>query len=233
MSVRTGLAIVALLAALAGVVPHVSAAPPAKVEIAWEVQRNGSAIADVVTRLEHDGRTYRLEETWKGRGVYALRGEAKRSSRGRVTPEGLRPESYADERGSKSSSVRFDWAAKKVILTDKGASQERPLPAHPADRLSLVFGFAFVSPGASTIVRDVVDGRGSSPVVYKSAGREQVVTPAGTFDALRLVKQRDGSQDRATELWLAERHGLVPVRVLVTEQDGTRLDQRATRIDLR
>ena len=85
----------------------------------------------------------------------------------------------------------------------------------------------------AAIARDVVDGRGSSPVVYKSAGREQVVTPAGTFDALRLVKQRDGPQDRATELWLAERHGLVPVRVLVTEQDGTRLDQRATRIDLR
>lgn len=230
MSVRQALAALALLGAL---VPLAAAAPAAKVEITWEVQRNGSVIADVVTRLEHDARTYRLDETWKGRGVYALRGEAKRSSRGRVTPDGLRPEAYTDERGSKSSSVRFDWPAKKVTLVDKGAAQERSLPAHPADRLSLVFGFAFAAPGAAPIARDVVDGRGSSPVIYKSAGRERVVTPAGEFDALRLVKQRDGPQDRSTELWLAERHGLVPVRILVIEQDGTRLDQRATRIDAR
>lgn len=232
MSARR-LAALALAAALAGLAPLARGAPPPKAEIAYEVQKNGSAIADVVTRLEHDTRRYRIDETWKGRGIYALRGEAKRTSRGRVAPTGLRPDAYTDERGSKSSRVEFDWAAKKATLVDKGTSQTQALPAHPVDRLGLVFGFGFAPPGAGPVLLDVVDGRGVSPVTYQSAGRERVVTPAGEFEALRMVKRRDGPDDRGTELWLAERHGLLPVRILVIEKDGTRLDQRATRIELR
>ena len=40
------------------------AAPPARVEIVYEVRHNDSAIAEVVHLLEHDGRTYRLSERW-------------------------------------------------------------------------------------------------------------------------------------------------------------------------
>ncbi len=47
------------------------AAPPQRVEIQYEVTHNGTAVADVTERLEHDRRQYRLEETWKGRGVLA------------------------------------------------------------------------------------------------------------------------------------------------------------------
>jgi len=228
---RSRVAAFALLAMLS--VGPVHAAPAAKVEIAYEVQRNDSVIADVVARLAHDGRRYQLDETWTGRGLYALRGVARRSSRGRVTADGLRPDAYSDERGSKSSAVRFDWITRTLTQVDKGASQERAMPSRPVDRLTLVFGFAFAAPGNAVVQLDVVDGRGSSAVAYQSAGRERVVTPAGAFDALRLVKRRDGPQDRGTELWLAERHGLLPVRILVLEKDGTRLDQRATRIDIR
>lgn len=228
---RSRATVVALLVLL-GFGP-VQAAPPAKVEITYEMQRNDSVIADVVARLSHDGRRYQLDETWTGRGLYALRGEARRSSRGRVTPEGLRPDAYSDERGRKSSAVRFDWSGRKITQVDKGASQERAMPSHPVDRLTLVFGFAFAAPGTSLVRLDVVDGRGSSAVAYQNTGRERVVTPAGAFDALHLVKRRDSPQDRGTELWLAERLGLLPVRILVLEKDGTRLDQRATRIESR
>ena len=54
------------------------AAPPQQVEIAYEVARDGTALAEISQRLEHDGRSYRLSETWKGKGVYGLRGEAAR-----------------------------------------------------------------------------------------------------------------------------------------------------------
>jgi hypothetical protein len=209
----------------------VHAAPPESVEIAYEVARDGTAIADVNDRLEHDGRTYRVSETWKGKGAFALRGEARRSSRGTVGPGGLRPLEFEDRRnGRDPARASFDWNAKSLTVQRKGATETRPLPAPAHDRLSFLYGFAFAPPGAQSATFHVADGNGLSTYVYRPAGRERLRTPAGEFDALRLVKRRDGAQDRATEIWLAADRYFLPVRILVTERDGTRLDQVATRI---
>src|SRR4051812_28636630 len=63
------------------------AAPPSRMEIAYELSRNGAALADIDERLEHGDGKYQLVETWKGRGLYALLGTAKRSSRGSVAAD--------------------------------------------------------------------------------------------------------------------------------------------------
>ena len=63
-----------------------------------------------------------------------------------------------------------------------------------------------------------------------AAGKVQPGKAYPADEALKLVKQRDPGDDRGTELWLAVRHHYVPVRVLVVEKDGTRLDQVATRV---
>ena len=39
-----------------------------------------------------------------------------------------------------------------------------------------------------------------------------------------------GSGDERSEVWLARELGYLPVRVLVTEKDGTRYEQVATKI---
>jgi len=58
------------------------AAPPAQVEIEYELRRNGSPIAEVHERLEHGNGSYQLTETWRGKGFYRLLGKANRFSRG-------------------------------------------------------------------------------------------------------------------------------------------------------
>ena len=207
------------------------AAPPQRVEVTYEVSRNGALIAEVGDRLEHDGRSYRLSETWKGRGVYALRGEALRSSRGTIGPGGLRPLEFEDRRpGRETARARFDWSAQLLTLQYKGPPETRPLAPGTQDRLSFLHGFAFLPPGAQPATYHVADGKGVATYVYQAAGRERLRTPAGEFDALRLVKKKDGPQDRGTEIWLAADRHYLPLRVLVTEKDGTRLDQVAVRI---
>src|SRR3954468_9249755 len=57
-----------------------AAAPPADVEIAYELTRNGSPLADIVRRLQHASGSYQIMENWKGRGLFALRGNIKLSS---------------------------------------------------------------------------------------------------------------------------------------------------------
>jgi len=194
-----------------------AAAPPQRVEIGYEISRNGSVVAEVNERLEHDGRSYRLAETWRGKGMYGLRGEATRTSSGAVVVDGLRPQKFEDRRpGRDARQHEFDPGAKTATLLRQ-------------DRLSFIWTFAFAPPtGPATV--SVADGKNVTSYTYQPAGRERVKTPAGEFDALKLVKRRDSPQDRVTEIWLAADRNYIPVRVLVVEKDGTRLDTLAAKI---
>jgi hypothetical protein len=208
----------------------VAGAPPQRVEIVYELLRNGTAVAVIVDRLEHDGSHYQIDEHWQGKGLMALRGEARRTSRGSIGSAGLRPREFIDRRSGRSTArATLDWDALQLTMQYKGTSETRPLPANAHDKLSFLYGFAFAPPGAQPLTLNVADGKSVSTYIYRVAGRERLSLPAGEFDTLKLVKQKDDPQDRGTEIWLAERRGFLPVRVLVTENNGTRLDQVATR----
>jgi hypothetical protein len=193
------------------------AAPPQRVEIGYEVARNGLVLAEVNQRLEHDGRSYRLTETWRGKGALSLRGEAVRTSQGTIATDGLRPQKFEDKRsGRDTQQASFDASSKTAT----------PLRQ---DRLSFIWTFAFAPPkGAVTV--SVADGKGATSYTYEPAGRERVKTPAGEFDALKLVKRKANPDDKGTEIWLAVERNYLPVRLLVIDKDGTRLDTLAAKI---
>ena len=50
------------------------------------------------------------------------------------------------------------------------------------------------------------------------------------MQTLRIAKERDGPDDKSTEIWFASEHDYLPVRVLIVDKDGTRADQVLTRI---
>lgn len=196
------------------------AAPPLHVEIAYEIARNDSPLAEVNQRLEHDGRSYRLSETWKGKGIYALRGEAVRSSQGAVVADGLRPQKFEDQRpGRETRHVEFDPASGTPTLLRQ-------------DQLSFMWSLAF-SPPRDLVIAGVADGKRVTSYTYKVSGRERLQTPVGEFDALKLVKRKENPLDKATEVWLAVDRQYLPVRILVVEKDGTRLDQVAVKISVK
>lgn len=207
-------------------------APPGRIEIAYDLVRNGSPVAEIVARLEHDGKSYRITETWKGRGLLALRGDIRRSSRGKVGIAGLQPIEFTDERtGREPGRVSFDWSAKKATLQHKGASRVDPLPPNPHDRLSVLFQSAFATPPGQAIKGNVTDGREFSEQAYQLAGAERLKTPAGEFDTVKLARKHAGGDARSTEIWLARDRGFVPVRILVVDTgEGSRLDQVAARL---
>ena len=207
------------------------AAPPARVEITYEVRQDDSAMAQVVHLLEHDGRTYRLSERWEGFGLYALLGEVRRSSQGRVTPGGLRPLAYEDLRPRREpATARFSWKENTLTQQFRDGPRTLPLPPHAQDRLSFLFAPAFRAPGARPLAFNVADGKGVAHYVFDVAGRERLTVPAGEFDALRLAKREEGRDQRSTQLWLDAARSYLPLRVLAVQKDGTRIDQVAVRI---
>jgi hypothetical protein len=215
---------------LISVAAAAAAEPPARLEVTYTMTRNGSAMAEIVEQLEYGAGNYQLTETWKGKGIYALLGKARRVSQGSIADGTLRPREFFDERsGRDTARAWFDWKAGTLTMQYKGNKASEPLPPNAQDRLSFFFALSFVpGNGADSVSYTIADGKGLSRHVYKVVGRERVSTPAGAFDAVKVARQTEGGD--TAELWLSAQHGYIPVRLLVVDKDGTRYDQLATRI---
>lgn len=215
-----------LLISLAGAA-H-AAPPPARIEVAYELSQNGSVLADVVEVLEHGGGRYQITETSKGRGLYALIGGMKRTSRGLIDATGVRPLEYIDERpGWSDARASFDWKARVITLLHKREQRTVPMPPDAQDQLSFVLAFSFFPPKETAITYNVADSRGLSQWLYRIEGSERLKTPAGEFSTLKLVRAKENQR---AELWLANELGNFPVQAKVLYKDGTRLDQVAVRV---
>ena len=221
---RAGLAALALWAAVA------QAAPPERITLTYELKRN-SLVVDVSETLEHNGRTYAITSEGRGRGILALFGALKRTSRGHITPQGLRPDEFRDESpGGWVVSAKFDWDARSVTQERKGKSETLQMQGTALDPLSLAYSFAFVPPKGKEYDVTRADGRGLTPFRFTVVGTEKLATPAGEMQTLHIAKLRDGPEDKATDIWFAAERDFLPVRVLVVDSDGTRSDQVVTRI---
>jgi hypothetical protein len=209
------------------------AAPPPRVKVYYDLSYNGTVMAEGSETLEHDGRTYRIESEVKGKGLFALvkRGEVRRVTRGEIAAGNLRPVEFRDQRGDRAPEfARFDWSKRLVTHERDSKSETTPISDGMQDRVSFLWSFSFAPPKGE-VSADVADGRGTAHFRYGLAGREVLKTSAGDLETLHLVKQRDPGDNRATEVWLAVQRSYIPVRLLVVEKDGSRVDQVVTRIE--
>ena len=149
--------------------------------------------------------------------------------------EGLLPLDYRDQRGDNpAATAKFDWVTKTLTQEHEGKTETAPMPAGLHDRLSFYYNFAFQSPPnvkpGSEIKVTLTDGKGLTRFSLVVSGTEMLKTPIGELETVRLVKQREGKDDRGTELWFASKRNYLPVRILLIETNGTRIDQIVTRI---
>jgi hypothetical protein len=215
-----------LLLSVAGVA---AAEPPPRIELTYTLTRNGSTMAEVTERLDYSAGNYQLVETWRGKGLYALLGDAKRVSQGTIEKGVLRPREFSDERTGRSTArAWFDWKAQTLTMQYQGEKAAEPLPPNAQDRLSFLFALSLAPGKSESVSYTIADGKGLSRHTYKLGGRERVQTPIGEFDAVKAARQGDDGE--SAELWLAAAYSYIPVRLLVVEKDGTRYEQLATRI---
>ncbi|MFH1605158.1 MAG: DUF3108 domain-containing protein [Pseudomonadota bacterium] len=214
-----------------------TAQPPHKVRLVYDLSYSGVVAAEMTEVLEHDGKRFSLKSEGRGKGIGALlyRGAAKRSCHGEVTRDGLRPLEFRDQRGDNpAATARFDWNKKTLTREHDGKIETTNMTLPLQDRLSFLYDFAFqnapeLKPGTEIKV-NLTDGKGVTYFQYSVAGTEVLKTAAGEFETVHLVKQRENQNDRGTEIWLASARDYLPVRILVIEKDGVRIDQALTRI---
>ena len=199
-------------------------------EIHFDVSCEGTNLAEVVERLEVSGSNYQMTETSKGKGLYALLGTAKRTSRGAIVNGVLQPAEFADERsGRDTARAWFDWKAQTITMQHSGRKGSEPMPPNSQDRLSFLLAVTMMPGRVNYMKLSIFDGKGQSRHEYDVGGRERVQTPAGDFDAVRITRRSDpGATDRA-DLWVAADFGL-PVKLVHIERDGKRCEHVAKRI---
>jgi hypothetical protein len=200
-------------------------------EIQFDVTCEGTAVGEVVERVEITGTAYQMTETSKGKGLYALLGSAKRTSRGNITKDGmLQPLEFTDERtGRDTARAWFDHKAKTITMQYSGKKGSEDMPPNSQDRLSFLLQVTMMPGRAKYMKLSIFDGKGQSRHEYDVGARERVKTPAGDFDAVKITRRTEPGHKDSAHLWVAADFGL-PVKLVHTERDGRSCEHVAKRI---
>jgi hypothetical protein len=180
--------------------------PAGKTTHQWEVAEDGK---------------YRIEALTEPMGVQMIPwfkpGRTLWISIGRVTPQGLQPETFVEKREGRPNDTRadMDWQASQLSM----AGVTAPLPENTQDVLSLFYQLGYPGAVASGDV-PVTDGRKVDAYRFEVLGEEQLDMPFGkTFRTMR-IRARYGAGKEQTDVWVAvERFGL-PVQIRKIDPKG-------------
>lgn len=138
-------------------------------------------------------------------------------SMGRVTPNGLQPETFVEKREGRPHDARadMDWAARQLSMDGATAA----LPENTQDVLSFAYQLGYpgaVAPGDMP----VTDGSRVDAYRFEVLGEEQLDMPFGKTLRTLHVKARYGTGKEQTDVWVAlERFGL-PVQIRRIDTKG-------------
>lgn len=213
-------------------------AAPKVVKATYNGFMNGLPIGTLSEQFESDGSAYRLMSETKPVGLAALiqRQPLYFSSTGRIASGGLQPTLFEARRNANEApqvSAEFDWPQKQLILKHQGKTESVSLPPGTQDRLSVMYQFIFLPPDRiRKLDFPMTNGRKLDQYQYRLAGEVEIDTGMGRLKTLHLVKQREPG-DTVNEVWLSPRHQHFPVKLLIVERDGMRLEQVIQSLELR
>lgn len=190
---------------------------PARIDMRFKVSYGLASGEQSMVWVNEGGQRYTLISVAEATGLAGLfyRGKFVQTSRGRITPYGLQPEEFWDQRGDKRSSAQFDAAQGHLTLNPaKGAPRHFAYQGEVQDVLSLFFHLALTAPPpGDRLTYTVFNGKKLRDYTYAVLGEAVVETEVGSLRALHLARVAD-ERDGRFEVWLAVDRHYLPVRVL-------------------
>jgi len=216
-------------------------AAPKSVSLVYEATRNGQPFATVTESYKQENGRYRIESVTKGVGVYALLGERRLTSEGDVTANGLKPSHFELRQGSNERKflfTDFDWAANTLTMKIKGKPTTVPLEKGTQDLTSFAYQFMFTPPQGDALVLPVTTGKKLRIYNYTVVERDAPVDlPAGKFKTIHLTNASKNDPEQQTdkqsandekELWLGREAYSLPVRIVMYDDGGAKIEQTLT-----
>lgn len=210
-------------------------AQPTHIQLEYSVSRNGDDFGTVKEQYVQEGNQYRIESTTKGKGIYALLGERVLTSKGKVTSAGLVPDEFKLKRGDnkrKSLTANFDWVKKKLNMLVKGETRTADLKTGTVDLASYAYQFMFTPPKGKQVSMTLTSGKRLKQYDYNIVSTtEAIKTGAGDYQTTHLVSAKvDGKKKK--ELWLAGAQHYIPVKYVVVDKHGDKIEQTLTKISI-
>ncbi|NDP48824.1 MAG: DUF3108 domain-containing protein [Sulfuriferula multivorans] len=201
---------------------------PARIDLRFKVSYGLAAGEQTMVWVNEDGQHYTLISVAEATGLAGIfyHGKFVQTSRGRITPHGLQPEEFWDQRGDKRSSAQFDASQGHLTLNpDKGTPRHFKYEGEVQDVLSLFFHLALTAPPpGGTLTYSVFNGKKLRDYSYMVRGEVILETAVGSLRTLHLARVTDS--DGRFEIWLAIDRHYLPVRVLRSDDKGNEVELR-------
>lgn len=220
------------LSALAEQVAISNAALPKRIQAVYAVTKNGQPFANVHEHFVVTDNSYQLESVTKGIGVYALFGERVLSSRGEVIAQGLKPSRFELRQGDnakKALLAEFDWTKQNLRMTVKGKAKDVKLEAGTQDLASFAYQFMYLpKPLQDSVTVTLTTGKKLNQYQYIIKPEAETIDSAGVqYKTLHLTPAQQAGEE-TKELWLAADYHCLPVRILLVDDNGQKLEQTLT-----
>ena len=206
---------------------------PADLSITYQLT---SAMADgrAVYNWSRDGDNYRITGEAEAVGFFTLflEGRVLQESRGTVTPEGLRPESFTERKpGTATEGLEFDWQGKRVTFDRHNEKKTEPLEANIVDWLSMIFQMAHAPPSGESYELRVLTQRRYYKFQLKILGVEDIEIPLGRVKALHLRHVDEKDESEVVDVWLGVDQHYLPVKLRYpVAKNRLTVEQAATRV---
>lgn len=213
--------------------------PPKLIQATYEVTQNAKPFATVHEQFIITDNTYKVESTTKGIGIYALLGERKLTSTGELTAQGLKPNHFELHQGhnaKKALVTDFDWTNKTLHMLVDGATKDASLTSGTQDLASYAYQFMFLpTPFKDAITVILTTGKKLNQYPYKVAGKEALtITDANgasvQYKTVHIQLDQAQPQSESKELWLATEHYFLPVRIMMVDENGAKIEQTLTEL---
>lgn len=213
---------------------------PKRIQLSYDVTRNTKPFAVVHEQFLITDKTYRVESITKGIGVYSLLGERKLSSIGELTAQGLKPnhfELHQGDNSKKSLMADFDWPNKILHMLVKGKVNDVDLAPGTQDLASYAYQFMFLSDQLKDVFSvKLTTGKRLNQYTYKiNAGQEVLALPVAEgvvneYKTIHLQLDSVKPQAESKELWLAAEYYYLPVRIMMMDENGAKIEQTLTEL---
>jgi hypothetical protein len=206
----------------------VAASMPPDFKASYEVTRGSMKIGNSTIELttgSNGAYTYK-SRSWPVRWVaWFLKDKLNETSKGKITRNGIRPDSYHYQRtgGSteREAKLAFNWDAMSVENNVEDSRWKMEIPSGTLDKLASQLGMMYaLANGETDINFNIADGGKLKEYRFKVVGEETLELPAGTYRTIKITKLRDNNK-RETYIWCAPELHYLPVRIWQREKDDS------------
>ncbi|HWU84060.1 MAG TPA: DUF3108 domain-containing protein, partial [Rhodocyclaceae bacterium] len=192
----------------------------------------GSAVHDWTVA---DGR-YELRSRIETVGLVALFVDVKlgQVSRGHIDAEGLHPDTFQDNRKDGQYRSSFDWADRRLTLSNGTVLSLGPEARDAQDLLSMFYQLGLYPLAAGQeLALMVTTGRKFERYAFRVEGEEDLMLNPRTDERLtptwHLVYR--GRDSEAVDVWLARDLARLPVKIRYTDRKGGITEMTAENVD--